>query len=65
MPSRSERIRQLCLQVTDSNDDATLDALLLELQREIHLHISGIRRVVARDVPKWFRIDDSDLVLFQ
>lgn len=65
MPSRSDRIGQLCLQVTETTNDAKLDEILLELQSEIHLHISGIRRVVARDVPKWFRLDDSDLVLFQ
>lgn len=65
MSSRSERIRQLCAQVVESTHEEAAHELLLQLQREIRLHVSGIRHASAKDIPKWFHVDDSDLALFQ
>lgn len=64
MDSRSDlHIRHLCAQVLESTDEIETKELLCQLQQQIRLHISGMRDAAAKDIPKWFHVDDSDLAL--
>lgn len=64
MDSRSDLlIRQLCAQVLQTTDEKETKELLQQLQQQIRLHISGMRDTAATEIPKLFRVDDSDLAL--
>lgn len=48
VPHRTEdRIRELCLQILGSNDDAALPALLAQLRDTLHAHIESFRARLA------------------